>query len=219
MSRPRRRLAGAAQAARRGTLAGAAARRGTLTGAAAQAAGRRALARTVASCAAGAALALLAATRTWTVQITRQDAPAAVLRTPRTGAALEPWLTALALVALAGAGALMATRGPWRSLVGVVLVLSGLGVLAGGVAGLATVARVTVVWPVLAMIGALLIGYGGGQATLRSRSWPAMGTRYDRPRAPRTPAEDEPQYTGPSRSDVAMWDALDRGEDPTRRGD
>jgi LPXTG-motif cell wall-anchored protein len=177
---------------------------------------RRALTRAVLGCAVGAALALLAASRTWTVEITRRSAPAAVLRTPRTGSSLEPWLTALALVALAGAGALLATRGRSRSLVGVLLLLAGLGVLAGGGYGLATVAHVTVVWPVLTMVSAVLIGYGGFEAALRSRSWPAMGGRYERPQAPRTPAEDQPQHTGPSRSDVAMWDALDRGEDPTR---
>ncbi|GAA5196651.1 hypothetical protein GCM10023322_66080 [Rugosimonospora acidiphila] len=177
---------------------------------------RRGLTKAVLGCAAGAALALLAASRTWAVVITRHTAPAAVVRTPHTGSALVPWLTALALVALAGAGALLATRGRSRSVVGVLLLLAGAGVLGGGVYGLATVAHVTVVWPVLAMIGALGIGYGGFEATFHSRSWPAMGGRYERPQAPRTPAEDEPQHTGPSRSDVAMWDALDRGEDPTR---
>jgi LPXTG-motif cell wall-anchored protein len=177
---------------------------------------RRALTRAVLGCAVGAALALLAASRTWVVEVTHRDAPAAVLHTPRTGSSLEPWLTALALVALAGAGALLATRGRPRSLVGVVLLGSGLGVLAAGGYGLATVAHVRAVWPVLAIVGALLIGYGGTEATFRSRSWPAMGGRYERPQAPRTPAEDAPQHTGPSRSDVAMWDALDRGEDPTR---
>lgn len=180
---------------------------------------RRALTTAVASCALGAALALLAASRTWTVEVTHQQAPETVLRTPRTGTALEPWLTALALVALAGAGALLATRGRSRGLVGAILVLSGLGVLAGGVDGLATVAHVTPGWPVLAVVGSLFIGYGGALAAVRGRAWPAMGSRYERPRAPRTPAEDQPQFIGPSASDVAMWDALDRGEDPTHRGD
>lgn len=178
--------------------------------------GRRALTRAVLGCAVGAALSLLAASRTWTVEITRRSAPAAVLHTSRTGSSLVPWLTALSLVGLAGAGALLATRGRSRSLVGVVLLLSALGVLGGGAYGLATVAHLTVIWPVLAIVGGLLSGYGGWEATFRSRSWPAMGGRYERPHAPRTPAEDQPQHTGPSRSDVAMWDALDRGEDPTR---
>jgi Tryptophan-associated transmembrane protein (Trp_oprn_chp) len=180
---------------------------------------RRALAFAVAGCALGAAVALLAATRTWTVQETRQSAPPAVLRTPRTGSALEPWLAALALVALAGAGALLATWGRSRALVGVLLVLAGAGVLAGGVRGLVAVAGVTAAWPVLAVAGALMICGGGGWAALRGRHWPAMGSRYERPGVPRTPAEDRPQRGGPSASDVAMWDALDRGEDPTRRAD
>ena len=192
--------------------------RGTLGGAGPRAP-RRALTIAVASCALGAALALLAATRTWTVVITPRPAPATALRTARTGSDLEPWLTALALVALAGAGALLATRGRSRAAVGVVLVLSGLGVLAGGMDGLATVAHVTVAWPVVAVVASVFIGYGGGLAAVRGQRWPAMGSRYERPRAPRTPAEDQPQYIGPSASDVAMWDTLDRGEDPTRRGD
>jgi hypothetical protein len=191
----------------------------TLTRAASRASRRRALAVAVASCALGAALALLAATRTWTVEVTHRLAPPADVRTPRTGSVLEPWLTALALVALAGAGALLATKGRSRNLVGAILVLTGLGVLAGGINGLATVAHVTVAWPVLAIVGALFIAGGGGLAAVRSRTWPAMGSRYERPRAPRSPAEDQPQFIGPSASDVAMWDALDRGEDPTHRGD
>jgi uncharacterized membrane protein (TIGR02234 family) len=87
-------------------------------------------------------------------------------------------------------------------------------VLAGGVDGLAGTAGIRPIWPVLAMLGALFIGYGGSQAVFRSGGWPAMGTRYERPISTRV---DQPQHTGPSRSDVAMWDALDRGEDPTGR--
>jgi LPXTG-motif cell wall-anchored protein len=180
---------------------------------------RRELTMAVLACALGAAVALLAASRTWAVEVSRRAAPLGPVRTPRTGSALEPWLTALALVALAGAGALLATKGRARLAVGVVLLLAGAGVLAGGIDGLAGVAHVQPVWPVLAMLGALLIGYGGAQAVRRGRGWPAMGSRYERPGVPRTPAEDRPQHIGPSRSDVAMWDALDRGEDPTRRGD
>ena len=56
--------------------------------------GRRALTRAVLGCALGAALSLLAATRTWTVEITRRSAPAAVLHTPRTGSSLVPSSTA-----------------------------------------------------------------------------------------------------------------------------
>jgi len=219
MSRSRRTRAGSSARYAGRMSPGAASRPSRLRALTRAASRRQALAVAVASCALGAALALLAATRTWTVEVTQRLAPPAEVRTPRTGSVLEPWLTALALVALAGAGALLATKGRSRNLVGAVLVLAGLGVLAGGVDGLASVAHVTVAWPVLAIVGAVFIVCGGGLAAVRSRAWPAMGSRYERPRAPRSPAEDQPQFIGPSASDVAMWDALDRGEDPTHRGE
>ena len=57
------------------------------------------------------------------------------LRTARTGADVEPWVVGLALVALAGTGALLATRGWLRRVLGGLLALAGLGVAAGAVAG------------------------------------------------------------------------------------
>lgn len=174
----------------------------------------------VLACALGAAAALLAATRTWTtVDSVGQYAPVSGLHGGgRTGVDAEPWLSALALVGLAGAGALLATRGRSRMLIGVLLIACGLGVLAGGADGLANIAGVRPAWPAVAIAGAVLIAYGGTQAALRGRTWPSMGARYERPAGPATPAEDRPQHIGPSRSDVEMWDALDRGEDPTHPG-
>lgn len=170
----------------------------------------------VLACVLGAAAALLAATRTWTSVDQVSSYPAAAGAGGRTGVDAEPWLSALALVGLAGAGALLATRGRSRTLVGVLLVACGLGVLAGGADGLANVAQVRIAWPVMVIAGAVLISFGGAQAAWRGRTWPVMGARYERAGGPRTPAEDRPQYIGPSRSEVEMWDALDRGEDPTQ---
>ena len=74
-----------------------------------------------AACLAGAGLALYAATRIWSVAVTtRPGLPD--LRSTRTGAAAQPWLIALALVALAGTGALLATRGVLRRGLGGLLV-------------------------------------------------------------------------------------------------
>jgi hypothetical protein len=57
---------------------------------------------------------------------------------------------------------------------------------------------VTVVWPLLSALCGLVVA-GAGAVTARSaRSWPAMGTRYDR-----VPVRTDP------------WAAMDRGEDPT----
>ena len=78
--------------------------------------GRRALTYAVLLCVAGAGLALATATRTWAVEVTLRPAPLPAVRETSTGATLLPWLPALALVGLAGAGALLATRAPPGSL-------------------------------------------------------------------------------------------------------
>jgi uncharacterized membrane protein (TIGR02234 family) len=64
---------------------------------------------------------------------------------------------------------------------------------------------------VLAVVAGLL-GVGAGLlVVLRSRSWPAMGRRYER--APGPPPAGRIQ-TDEDRAQAA-WKALDRGEDPT----
>jgi hypothetical protein len=183
---------------------------------------RRGLATSVLACVLGALLALLAVTRTWAVQVQTQSPPLPALQVGRTGTAAAPWLSALALVALAGAGALLATRGGLRSVVGVAVVLAGVGIAAGGVYGLVAVAGVRHLWPALCLPAGLVVAAGGALAVARGQRWPAMGARYERPGRVRgvppsvEPTEDQVQRIGPSPSDVAMWDALDRGEDPSR---
>jgi len=189
--------------------------------------GRRQLVLAVLACALGAGLALLAAGRQWAVTVQVRPAPLAAAQISRTGAAVAPWLAALALVGLAGAGALVASRGLSRLLVGLVLVLVGAGVAAAGGYGLCTVAGVRPAWPVACLPAGALIAAAGVAAVRRRDGWPAMGVRYARPAGPPHrhvhrpfPAvdtgPDRPLRGGPSPSDVAMWDALDRGEDPTR---
>ena len=114
-----------------------------------------------------------------------------------------PAVPALALVALAGAGGLIATRGVARLVVGVLLALAGVAelILLAGHLGSG--------WAVLGLAGALLVA-GGGAATLwHGGRWPAMGGRYTRA------ASGSAEATGPPAGETAMWDALDRGEDPT----
>lgn len=182
---------------------------------------RRELAVSVLACVLGAVLALLTTSRTWVVRVRVQPAPLPPLHIVHTGAAEVPWLSALALVALAGAAALLGTRGGARPVVGGLVLLAGLGVLGAGGYGLFGVAGVRVVWPLLCLPAGVLVVGGGLLAVLRGRDWPAMGARYERPRSAARdgqpdPAEDRVQRAGPSPSDVAMWDALDRGEDPSR---
>ncbi|MFY1616719.1 Trp biosynthesis-associated membrane protein [Micromonospora sp. WMMD736] len=182
--------------------------------------GRRELTYAMLLCLAGAGLALWMATRGWSVELTVRPAPLPPVREARSGAALLPWLPALAVVALAGGGAVLATRGRVRQLLGVLLAALGLAVSAG--AGYGLVADLDGVvsrqWPALCLVGGLLVAVGGGWTALRGGGWPAMGARYERPT--RTVTESRPSTPaapGPlaGRRTTEAWDALDRGEDPT----
>jgi len=168
---------------------------------------RRELTVTVLACAVGAAVVLLAAGRTW-----RERAAGPALAGPsrqiaETGRDLVPWLPALALAALAGAGALLATRGAARVAVAVLVVLAGAGMAAGAGYGL-TFDGVRPGWPLLCAIAAIPVLSAGAYAAVRQGNWPGMGTRYERMGG----------TTGPeTATGTGMWDALDRGEDPTER--
>jgi uncharacterized membrane protein (TIGR02234 family) len=181
--------------------------------------GRR-LASTVLLCAAGAGLAVYGVTRTWSELVTARPGMSS-LRDLRTGADVAPWVIGLALVALAGAGALPATRGLARRLLGGLLAVAGLGVAAGAVAGRAgldvgVAGPGATVWPVVCVLGGLLIVLGGLAAARSGHEWPAMGARYERrgAAAPATAVEAEVDQRVDTR---AAWDALDRGDDPTAR--
>jgi len=157
---------------------------------------RRELASAVLVDLAGAGLALFAATRTWAVEVTARPAPLPPVRTAETGGAV---LSALGVVALAGAGALLATRGRGRTVVGVLLAGIGLGIVAGAVPGLPAG------WPALCAAGGLAVAAAGAFAVARGHGWPHMGTRYERAASRTDPDRD-------------LWEALDRGEDPTKDG-
>ncbi|MEO3812876.1 Trp biosynthesis-associated membrane protein [Sphaerisporangium sp. B11E5] len=190
---------------------------------------RRALAGFVVAGAAGAGVALIAGGRTWA---TAQFFGAPGVRAAPVEVAgndLVPALGPLALAAFAAVVAVLATRGVWRSVVGAVVALCGaalaVSALRGASAGqvvavarervtLAAGEQVTVattwLWPALAALGGAALAGAGVVAVLRGRRWPGMSTRYDRPvggtgDGPRTPHE----------GDRGLWEALDRGEDPT----
>jgi uncharacterized membrane protein (TIGR02234 family) len=112
--------------------------------------------------------------------------------------ALLSWLSAsrsapLALAVLAGAGALLATRGRARRLLGLPVVGAGAAIAGVG-------------WPGASIVAALVVAVAGVLTALHGGRWPALGARYEAPGAPRP---REPVGA------AAQWDALDRGEDPT----
>ncbi|SDT63058.1 Trp biosynthesis-associated membrane protein [Actinoplanes derwentensis] len=164
-------------------------------------------------CLAGAGAALFAVTRIWVVEV--ETRPGLTdLRTVRTGAEVQPWLIGLALTALAGAGALLATRGLARRVLGGFLSLLGTGIGVGAVLAWVT-AGPDPVWPVVTVLGGVVVAVGGVLAARHGHRWAAMSSRYERrpPAEPVAEAPVQPQSVPDSR---AFWDALDRGEDPTR---
>jgi uncharacterized membrane protein (TIGR02234 family) len=196
---------------------------------------RRLFGRSVLACVAGGGLALFAATRVWSIEVTERPG-LSDLRASTTGASHEPWLVGLALVALAGGGALLATRGLARRLLGGLLALAGAGVAAGAIVGRSgldagAAGAGAAIWPVVCVAGAAMIVLGGLAAARQGHLWPAMGSRYDRRTVPPSPADAAARSRPPATAGLnndgdpagdrvdtrAVWDALDRGVDPTER--
>jgi len=139
-----------------------------------------------------------------------------------------PLALALALVALAGWGAILVTRGRFRLVVTIIGALAAAGlvvvavaefagapdsvrdaVAASGRAG-ADVARRTG-WYWTGLIAGLVLLASYVLTLLRIRELPSMSARYDAPGA----AAPAGQPTGQPTSNLDIWKAIDAGEDPT----
>jgi Tryptophan-associated transmembrane protein (Trp_oprn_chp) len=169
---------------------------------------RRELALVALACAAAAGLALFAASRAWTAEVLARPAPLPPVHRVRSGGSVVPLLPALAVVALAGAGALVATRGWPRRLLGVLLAACGAGIVVTAGYALAAVDAVMVGGPAVALVAGAVLGLVGVVTLRRSGSWPGLGIRYAAPtRVPSTAVAERP---------AQLWDAINRGEDPTK---
>lgn len=176
----------------------------------------------VVATAVGCLLVLFAAGRSWVRVL--QEAGAVV----PTGGELSPVLTPVALAGLAGVVAVLASKGMGRRVVGALLALCGVGAAAGtwtaldaaNVAGWLRERNVlhgvtdlpwesVPLWPVVAAAGAVLMTAGGIVAIVRASRWAGMSARYDRDAGPATDTSAQVS------DDKALWDALDRGDDPT----
>ena len=176
----------------------------------------------VAAAALGAALLLLVTGRTWFTVTGTGQVPLPPVDV--SGSSVSPGIPALALVALAGAGGLLAARGVLRRLVGVLLAAAGAAVVVlAGTDGLLPGARdaalqaarddlplvsssevtATVLWPLLALVAGALVAAAGAAALVAGARWSGLGARYDSPSG---------RGAGRVRSD---WEALDQGVDPT----
>jgi uncharacterized membrane protein (TIGR02234 family) len=181
---------------------------------------RRGLGIAVAGCVISGATALLAVGRVW-LHYTVPRNGLADLRATATGHAVAQPAATLALVVLAGVVVFPATRGLGRRVAGAVIALAGVGIVYLSVATVAfttdqldlpdastyTGGRATA-WPWIALFAGAVAIATGAFAAAASRGWPSMGRRYEsRPTAGSTAA-------GPL-TEVAMWDRLDEGDDPT----
>jgi uncharacterized membrane protein (TIGR02234 family) len=198
-------------------------------------AGRAECAAAVGALVIGAAAALLAASRPWQTITAARPRPLADQVIHVAGRSLEPVVPALALVALAGAVAVLATRGLLRRIVGGLLALVGGVLIWRASAGLASVSPTRAAslilehssgvgfvlgsrqvgtavdwwWPVIAVAGGVLVTAAGALVSWRGDTWTGLSARYDAASARPVPA-------GPA-ADATLWAALDRGDDPTTR--
>lgn len=138
------------------------------------------------------------------------------------GARLRPELGPLALVVLAAAAAVLASRGVLRRSVG--LVLAVIGALLCWRAALVEFAwsselppggeptgavAINPPGPLLTAVGGVALVAAGLLVTFRARRLPGMGSRYSAPGA----AKERPRDP-----DRQLWDALDADQDPTDDG-
>jgi uncharacterized membrane protein (TIGR02234 family) len=184
----------------------------------------------------GGAGALLAGVRAWQTIVTARGPRLLDDTLSVSGRTVDATPTALALVALAGAVAVIATHGVLRRVIGVVVGLAGAAIVwraAGGfgavsvdrardlvrdkhpsAASTTAVPHITTsaVWPALTLLCGVVVLAAGALVAVRGGRWSAMSTRYESPAAQADPDTLARQR---ARADAALWSALDRGDDPT----
>jgi uncharacterized membrane protein (TIGR02234 family) len=192
---------------------------------------------------AGAALALVAAGQTWAHgSVALEGTPITVTAT---GGDVTGAPGALALVGLAAAVAVFATRGFGRYAMGALVLLAGAGTAfsaatgsgggralddkAGTAMGITTATASHVghsAWPWVSALGGILLLLAGLVILSAGRRWPGMSSRYDAPGADVRPgrrgtaarAADSPAGAADQARPATpadIWKALDRGEDPS----
>jgi uncharacterized membrane protein (TIGR02234 family) len=146
-----------------------------------------------------------------------------------TGRDVAAVVSAVGLLALAGAALVLFVGRVLRRIVGGVLLLGGLAAVVRVVqvlnfdqarivrdalveagtapAGQSAASVDQAAWPWVALLGSLLVALGAAAVLLRAGRWTERSKRYETKPAAPDPAEPD-----------AMWKALDRGEDPTDTG-
>lgn len=178
----------------------------------------------------GGAGVLLLSTRRWQTITTARPAPLHDDVLQVSGRAVDGAPTALALVALAGVVAVLATRGIARRIVGGVLAVAGVALIwraavsasavsadrarslvrshhpAVDTSGLVPQVNTHVAWAVLTIVCGVVVSASGALIAWRGNRWQVMSVRYETPQA---------HQADPAKTAATLWTALDRGEDPT----
>ena len=160
------------------------------------------------------------------------------LNVQTSGSSLTSLPYALGLAGLAGAVALFAVRRIGRYLVGAVLLGAGGGTVAAVAANLgrldsAQLARTAeqtlgasaaqlgpvsnTAWPYVTLVGGVLVALAGGLTLVRGHSWAGLSSRYERHQTQTGPTATPTETPAPTAEPSAreLWDALNRGTDPT----
>lgn len=184
----------------------------------------------------GATGALVAGAQPWLQAQVRVAPGTPPLVVAAIGRDLAPALAVLGLVGLAGAGALLLVTGWGRRVVGGLVSLAGAGMVVAVVSGLnglvaqggqiaargnpgALVAgsATPTAWPWVGLGAGLVLAAAGALAVWGARRWPGLSARYERPAPRRAGPALATDHAAPSHGgdNVAVWDALDAGHDPT----
>ena len=157
------------------------------------------------------------------------------------GSSLTSLPYALGLTGLAGAVALFAVRRLGRYLVGAALLAAGVGAVvavvqkissidtatlarsanqAMGVDGYQITGASATAWPFITIAGGVLIAASGALVLARGKAWTGLSSRYERDAGAQQPAADSavPADAAAERKPATnreLWDALNRGADPT----
>ncbi|HEY3737201.1 MAG TPA: Trp biosynthesis-associated membrane protein [Jatrophihabitans sp.] len=184
---------------------------------------------------AGAALALLFASFTWETLSVSREAPLGNLVLHVSGRQVDAAPTALALVALAGVVAVLATRGIWRRGIGVIVALDGLALIwRAATASLSTDRAWAIIveklpsvgpandsfgssgssgaWSAVTAACGVLVLLAGVTTAWRGAAWAGMSARYSR-----TPDPIEDAAAAQAKANASLWNSLEHGDDPTAR--
>jgi uncharacterized membrane protein (TIGR02234 family) len=146
----------------------------------------------------------------------------ALLLVGRIGRVLIGGLVAV-LAVVAATASIRVTADAAQSVSGTLAEAGGVTAIPGGTDSIVATATV---WPWVAVVGlVLVVGAAIAVALAPSSRWPRGGRRYAAPGQGETPAAGAAATTGPAATGAAdaasdgggvgLWDALDRGDDPT----